>query len=143
MLEPILFLLYINDLPQALTELKATIFADDTSVFFKHKNPIHLEQIINKGLQSVSQWLMANKLSLNTKKSHFLVFKKQNITYPSPVLKYLNIPLEEKSATKYLGIRIDNKLTWDQQLSHLCSKISQGIGCEITKQQTVMMELVC
>lgn len=62
-LGPILFLLYINDLPTILSNAKATIFADDTSLFFKHKNPKELEHLLNSDLKAVSECLQVTLFS--------------------------------------------------------------------------------
>jgi len=126
-LGPLLFLIYINDIAQSSTLLDFHLFADDTSIFYKHKNFIEMEEILNKELENVSNWLIANKLSLNVGKSNVLVFRSKNANSDKILsLKINNLLLEEKTYTKYLGIYIDHKLTWQHQTHHINSKLIKG-----------------
>ena len=68
MLGPLLFLLYINDMPKCSNILEFHLFPDDTNLFFNNPNILNLETILNVELEKVSQWLFANKLSLNIEK---------------------------------------------------------------------------
>ena len=74
-LGPLLFLLYINDIRFSSKVLNFHIFVDDTSIFFADNNINNLENTINKELENVSDWLMANKLTLNLSKSNFLLIR--------------------------------------------------------------------
>ena len=73
-LGPILFLLYINDFNNCSQVLDFHLFADDSNLFYSNKNLKDLEQTINEELKNVSDWLDANKLSLNITKSNFVMF---------------------------------------------------------------------
>ena len=73
-LGPLLFLLYINDITASSSSFKLFLFADDISIFFSHKDNPDAEKIINMELRKVSDWLSANKLSLNVGKSKLLSF---------------------------------------------------------------------
>ena len=73
-LGPLLFLIYINDLAKVSKNLMSILFADDTNMFNKGKNPMEIQTTINTELEHVSLWLKVNKLSLNIKKTHFMVF---------------------------------------------------------------------
>ena len=103
------------------------LFADDTSIFFSHKNVDKLQEILNQELCNVSDWLRANKLSLNVKKSNILLFRAKNATKENALNVMINNePLEEKEYTKYLGLYIDNKLTWKFQIEHIKTKLVKG-----------------
>ena len=78
-LGPLLFLLYINDIVVASNICKFTLFADDTSLFFSHENKTEGAKILNIELSNIADWLAANKLSLNVKKSQLLIFTNQHI----------------------------------------------------------------
>ena len=126
-LGPLLFLIYINDIAESSPLLDFHLFADDTSIFFKHKNIDEIEGILNEELKNVSNWLIANKLSLNVGKSNVLVFRSKNSNSEKILnLEINNTPLEEKIYAKYLGIYIDHKLTWQYQTQHIYSKLIQG-----------------
>ena len=73
-LGPLLFLIYINDLSTVCKHLMSILFADDTNMFKNGKDLKILQGIINKELERVSIWLKVNKLSLNIKKTHFMLF---------------------------------------------------------------------
>ena len=77
-LGPLLFLIYINDITNASNILKFFLFADDTSIFFSHKDKKILESLVNVELNKLSDWLSANKLSLNMDKSNVLLFRPKN-----------------------------------------------------------------
>ena len=71
----LLFLSYINDISYSSNQLNFFLFADDTNLLYADKNLRSLEVTVNKELTSVCNWLMANKLSLNTKKTNFVIFQ--------------------------------------------------------------------
>ena len=128
-LGPLLFLLYINDIINSSDLFNFTLFADDTSLFYSQKNSSKedLSQIVNKELEKISHWLGANKLSLNVKKSQLLVFSLSK-EKPNINLTINGEALKEVKFAKYLGILIDNKLNWGEQISAVNLKLSKGIG---------------
>ena len=71
---PLLFLLYVNDIQYCSRKLKFFLFADDTNVLYSHENFKTLELIVNVELNNLFNWLTANKLTLNRKKSNFVIF---------------------------------------------------------------------
>ena len=68
-LEPLLFIIYINDIVNSSEELKFILFADVTNLFASHENLNSLITIVNNELSQISNWLKINKLSLNIKNS--------------------------------------------------------------------------
>ena len=127
-LGPILFSLYINDIKNSSKILKFFLFADDTSTFLISKDIQELENIYNKELSYVTDWLNANKLTLNVNKSNLIPFKNAKKTAKTLNIKIKGEQIEEKKYTKYLGILIDNKLSWNYHVKHANLKISKGIG---------------
>ena len=127
-LGPLLFLLYINDISESSKILKFFLFADDTTVFYSDKNDVATENLLNCELSKVSNWLSANKLSLNVKKSNFLHFHYGNCKKNTLDLKLDGIAVEEKKVAKYLGVYIDNKLNWKNHIEHVRTKLSKGNG---------------
>ena len=75
-LEPLLLLLYINDLPQTSKLLDPIMFADDTNLFYSGKDIHSLFNTVNNELSNISHWLHSNKLSLNADKTKFTLFHK-------------------------------------------------------------------
>ena len=129
-LGPLLFLLYINDIAHVSDLLYMILFADDTNAFISGNNVNELIRIMNGELKKLMEWLYANKLSLNVAKTHFIIFRSTRM--PTPVYdEHLMIngeSIEEVSQSKFLGVIIDNKLTWANHINYIKSKISKGIG---------------
>ena len=103
-LGPLLFLLYINDLAHVSTKLFSLLFADDSNMFLTGKNPNELIQTMNTEIVNVVDWLRVNKLSLNLKKTHFIIFQKQRARLN--VCEDLFVDkekIEMKDSTKRLG----------------------------------------
>ena len=77
-LGPLLFLLYINDLPNISEKLKFYLFADDTNIYYESNNLRDLEIIVNEELKQLSLWLNLNRLALNISKTNFVIFHVYN-----------------------------------------------------------------
>ncbi len=123
-LGPLLFLIYINDLPKC-TRLNVTLFADDACLSFEHPDPIQLENIVNTELDKVSTWLNKSKLFINHAKSKFLIFTKKKISHCFAI-KIQNINLEQAHHAKYLGITVDDKLNWKCHIAKIKNKLSKS-----------------
>ena len=129
-LGPLFFILYINDLPNALRLAEPLLFADDTSIYYSHSDPLVLATVLNQELSSISLWMKANKLSVNTKKTNYVIFKPKQ-----KKLKTIMIPLmfnenklTQKRVVKFLGVFIDENLSWKFHIDHICKKVSKSTG---------------
>ena len=87
-LGPLLFLIFINDLPAVCKKLTFYLSADDTNIYFESDSLDLLEKTMNKELRNVDKWLTTNRLALNVDKSHFVLFH----SLTSGVGKFLGIP---------------------------------------------------
>ena len=125
-LGPLLFLLFINDLPDA-TKFYVKLFADDTFLCFQDKDFDILEHNVNIELNKVFTWLASNKLTLNISKSKYMVFSKKR-TVPELKIYLNNIALERCNTYKYLGVFFDHKLDWKAHIEHISNKISRSCG---------------
>ena len=122
-----LFLLYINDIAHSSSILSFYLFADDTAIFLSKKYLNELEDTINIELVKVSQWLIANKLSLNLKKSNAILFRTKNDSNtPKINLKLNGVPIAEVPSAKYLGLILDQKLSYEEHIKHVDSKLIKG-----------------
>lgn len=127
-LGPLLFLLYINDLPNYLNDTKVILFADDTTLYDSATNLNELFQRMNRNLVQLEKWCTNNQISVNLTKTKYMLFtKKKNTTNNIPPLQYLNISIERVTFFKFLGIVIDESLTWHQHANHVKLKIAQGL----------------
>ena len=125
-LGPLLFLVYINDIVHSSTLLKFCLFADDTTIYYSSKVDAETESILNAELSKVYNWLCCNKLSLNMDKSSYLEFT--NMKSDKVTLKMANRVIDQKSVAKYLGVLIDEKLSWKPHIDNINLKIRRGIG---------------
>ena len=125
-LGPLLLILYVNDMYKVSKLLHFIIFADDTNIFYLEKDPIRLIKTLNIELNKLSDWFKVNKLSLNVEKSNFMAFGKRNVQL-KPV-KLNSTELVKVSVTKVLGVQIDEKFSWVQQVDAVKKKLSSAKG---------------
>ena len=132
-LGPLLFLIYMNDIHKCSEILSFILFADDTNVFYSDTNVKSLNQVVNNELIKVTEWLQANKLTINIKKTQVVLFKAKNKKIKEPMTLRINgEEIKQVSSTKFLGIIIDSKLNWKQHIAYIQNKISKitGILCK-------------
>ena len=122
-LGPLLFILYINDLP-FLANLSTILFADDTCVISSNSDLSILINDINQKLNRINQWFISNKLTVNFSKTNYMIFHGKCRQHFNGRIIMGNTTLKKVSSTKYLGLTIDDKLTWKCHITKLCSKIS-------------------
>ena len=123
-LGPLLFLIYINDLPNSSDLFQFRIFADDTNIFYSSKTSDDLQNIVNDELKKVYTYCASNKLSINFKKTNYML-----ITSIPRRNTQIDIPnIQKKSSIKYLGVYIDQHLQWGTQITYVKNKISKNIG---------------
>ena len=127
-LGPLLFLLYINDISHISHILQCILFADDTSIFLSHKNKNTLQTIFNQEINLISQWLSENKLTINIKKTHFMVFTKKKCSINDFSINMCGSLVKQVSSLKFLGVTIDNKLDWSDHINVVCNTLSKNIG---------------
>ena len=126
-LGPLLFIIYVNDLHRALSDSYCIIFADDTNVFIKHKNYATMMDCLNNDLYNIAQWLKANKLILNIKKTHYMLFHRSRIkNIHSKQLSIDNIIINKVTNTKFLGVILDQTLSWSYHANYIQGKLSKG-----------------
>ena len=165
-LGPLLFLVYINDLPQVSKKLFALMFADDSNMFISGTNLTELINTVNEEMINVVEWLRVNKLSLNLKKTHFIIFSKgrpsikintstrtnentnnnnnetTKILFKPPLpadtkLIIDNVNVERKTCTKFLGVMLDERLSFQDHIKYIKGKIARGLGI-LYKSRTIL-----
>ena len=127
-LGPLLFLIYINDSSNVCEFMMPLLFADDTNLFNSGKEFNRVQLEIENDLMRISEWLKINKLSLNIKKTQFMIFTNKNASKPNIDLKIDGHKIEQTVKTKFLGVIIDSQLTWKFHINYICGKIAKGIG---------------
>ena len=130
-LGPLLFLLYINDLPNCLQHSQPRMYADDTSITFAGSDVDEINSCINLDLERIRVWLAAHKLTLNKTKTEFLLIgSKQRLLHftANPIAAINQFPIKQVSTVKSLGVHIDENLTWECHINQLSKKIASGIS---------------
>ena len=128
-LGPLLFLVYINDLPNISDKLSFFLFADDTNLYYESNDLKELENTMNKELKKLSLWLNVNRLALNVSKTNFVIFRGYRKPCDHNVTLLINKKaIEQKSYVKYLGVLIDEHLNWKEHICNVTKKISRSVG---------------
>jgi exonuclease III len=133
-LGPLLFILYINDLPRHLKDVLIKIFADDTLLSVSDVSYESAANTMNNVLKSVVAWLKINKVKLNTSKTKYMVIakSKKKLTSLSEEIKRYEILIENEciervNVIKYLGVMIDCCLKFDEHVSYVLKKAGKKI----------------
>ena len=135
-LGPLLFLIYINhvnDLLNCSDKLSFKIFADDANGFASESNLKILEALMNSELERGKEWCDVNKLSINMSKTNFMIIKstrKKDMPVNIQIRNSdrMSHPLVRKNHIKYLGVMIDDCVSWKYHISYICSQISRNIS---------------
>ena len=123
------FSFIINDLPSSSRKLSFYLFADDTNLYFESDNLSKLEKVVNKELKKVKKWLDANKLALNIAKTKFVIFHSpKNALVKAVNIKIGNNHVNQAKYVKFLGLLLDESLSWKYHLSELSKKLARTSG---------------
>ena len=123
-LGPLLFILYINDMPHS-SNFIVRLFADDACLILANKDQKLLEITVNQELQKIEDWIQINKLTVNYEKSKFVIFNRKNSTKQFRI-KMQGNQIEQLTDIKYLGIQLDDKLNWKKQINRVKTKLSSA-----------------
>ncbi|GFV03737.1 RNA-directed DNA polymerase from mobile element jockey [Trichonephila clavipes] len=145
LLGPLLFNLYINDIPD-YTLTKLNMFADDTAVHTTYKRISSVTYALNKHLKLLEKYYDQWKISINVEKSAAVIFTKKRKLPPPPTMFNTTIPWSQN--TKYLGIIFDKNLTWRTHIQHTRNKFRKimfklypliGRNSELSRDNKVLL----
>lgn len=126
-LGPILFLIYINDISNTVTNSKTILFADDMTLYLIGPSPDQLITSANIELSNLYQWCLSNRLTINTDKTYFMLFTcKSHPTLPQLLIN--GNPVNQTNKLKFLGVTYDDSLTFKYHINNLTLKISRLIA---------------
>ena len=102
-------------------------FADDTNLLYLGKSIEKLNKLVNYDLKDLLHWLNANKISLNVKKTELVIFKSKRKQFDSEIkLKLSRKRLSPTDSVKYLGVKIDENLSWKSHIDYLSVKLNRA-----------------
>ena len=125
---PILFLIYINDLPNISTNINTTLFADDTTISISDNSFNDLIQKTNTELAKIHDWTISNRLTINVDKTETLLFTNRPNDNNGNCIQLNETDINFTPSCKFLGTFIDNKLTFSKHINHILGKLSRGAG---------------
>ena len=124
MLGPLFFLLYVNDLPLA-PNFEITLFADDTNLHISHPNLKTLQNLVSLEITKIENWVCQNILTINYKKSAYMLTSenKSNTSIDFKLSLNHNV-INRTNSLKYLGVTLDNKLSWKTHIDNIVTRLS-------------------
>ena len=130
-LGPLLFLMYINDLPNCLQDASPRMFPDDTNITLTAKTLTELKLALTPELSNLNCWLRANRLSLNVAKTELMIIgsrQRLNTQCDEVDIQIDDEIIKRVDCTKSLGFTIDDRLSWSNHVDEICRKVSTAIG---------------
>ena len=127
-LGPLLFLIYVNEIPFISDLFSTCLFADDTTLIFESSSSFDLVNMCNSGLDLFHEWCCSNRLSINVSKTNaMLISNIHALTDVSNVFLNGN-QINYTSSVRFLGLDIDDKLKFNFHINNIASKISRNAG---------------
>lgn len=125
-LGPLLFLIYINDLPKSIPN-DMTLFADDSTVLFTGDQNTNIDHTVNSAIISIINWLKSNNLVINLTKTKIMDFKQRhnNFNKLTRNINYLGQRIDDIDTIQFLGLKIDKRMKWKEQVDEVCKKLNK------------------
>ena len=120
-LGPLLFLIFVNDLPDAVEDCSINLYADDITIYSSDKDPTKLGDRVEKDLGRVAVWIDTNGLRMNVAKTQLMVLSRRGRrdAANSVRVKVGEMDLERKKCVKYLGVEINEDLSWKKHIEKM------------------------
>ena len=125
-LGPLLFLIYANDIASCSPKHQLRLFADDTNLFVSGKDLNLVFTETQELLNNLEQWFLDNQLTLNIEKTCYSIFTNKHVSGKSLFIH--NTEIQRASSVKYLGVYLDENLTWDTHINNVCSYLIKLTG---------------
>ena len=107
--------------------MKFVLFADDTNILCKYENYVSLCDLVNIEMSKLSKWFSINKLSLNVKKTSYMLFGNRHVNNDIKIRIDME-EIEKSTCYQILGVYIDYRLDWKRHIDHIINKVSKGIS---------------
>ena len=128
-LGPLLFVIYINDLPNITNLAKFILYADDANIIVTGYTEEEVQYKLNQITSLLIKWVDSNGLALNLKKTHFMVFSNRRTTTLSNIkVSIAGVEIDQVAEARFLGVIIDQKLTWSKHIHAVRSRMNRYMG---------------
>jgi hypothetical protein len=129
LVSPVLFSLYVNDMPVPSRHVKLALYADDTAIIATSRKSALLIRYLETYLSDLERWLREWRIAINISKSNAMLFAKVAWRVPRPrPVEFLGQPIEWVVTARYLGVTLDSRLTWRSHIVQVKKKASQRLG---------------
>ena len=125
-LGPLLFIIYINDIPNIHKLARFILYADDANIIITGKDIEEIRSQFSVLAEALVDWVSLNGLSLNVKKTKYMIFSNIKLNLSSFSASIANVPIEQTTTARFLGVLVDNKLTWKQHITALQVKMTRN-----------------
>ena len=109
-LGPVLFIMYINDMVDVNNFSKICLFADDTVIYYAHRDITQATEAVQQDLLAIDSWMNENKLTINIKKTQYMIISSHHKKYENINIQIKDLPVTRTKAYKYLGVKVDQHL---------------------------------
>jgi hypothetical protein len=129
LISPVLFSLYVNDMPSPSHHVELALYADDTAVIATSRKPTLLVSYLEAYLSDLQRWLSEWRIAINVSKSTAIIFARagRRFIQPRPV-RLFGEPIEWVDRTRYLGVTLDTRLTWSPHIHQVRKRTAQRMG---------------
>jgi len=127
-LGPLLFIIYINDLPGITNIAEFIFFADDANIIITGTDMAEIVNKLESVLPKIENWVDSNGLKMNLKKTKYMLFANRNKKLDDVNIHISNTKIERTEEERFLGITMDSKLNWNAHRQKLASKLSRNVG---------------
>jgi hypothetical protein len=129
LISPVLFSLYVNDMPAPLHHVELALYADDTAVIATSRRPTLLVSYLESYLNYLQWWLSEWRITINVSNSTAIIFARagRHFIQPRPV-RLFGEPIEWVDTTRYLGVTLDTRLTWSPPIDQVRKRTAQRMG---------------
>ena len=129
-LGPLLFSVYVNNMPSSIKHSNVTLFADEAAIYCTDKSAYVLQEKLNADLKEIGRWLFDHRLSLNISKTKVMLIggpkRLKSIDHFGVSLNDCSV--ERIQSYKYLGVMINESLTWEDHVDYITSKVKKRLG---------------